>query len=385
MNFVRCQICSHLKSYSKYKRHLRVHEKAGDLGNISIGEILFATRTTRKDISTREHTIRLGRKCSICSQRVLSLGIHLTRIHGLSRQDAEYSNIINASDKCERKEHYKDEGRVNYNPLFDFSLTEPSLTYVASRKIFNSHNQNDQKLSNQGEISSNIYDPPTCEDESDDEVLTDPDDTFNLLKFRSKFSSKLLDVSSEFEKFSTTTWGGNRSTKSVQMDVCNICKILNYTGEKGISKPRAINQFFTQESRTGKTPATIHSRIRSLFRFFEFIKTTNSNVLLIRNKISKLMLILKGMEKTILKDRFRRQKEVMAENRRKFSHTLETLKTWRRQRDQVNDLATFEIFASDPKAVLTDVQYRKMLEFLVVEIVMANAQRSGIIPGMLIE
>ena len=94
-DLVRCQICNSLKSYSKYKRHLLIHKKSGQIGDNSLGEILFATRVTRKTHLSKEGKIKFGKKCSLCSTRVLDLPSHLKRIHNLNSKD---DNFILYSD-----------------------------------------------------------------------------------------------------------------------------------------------------------------------------------------------------------------------------------------------------------------------------------------------
>ena len=110
-----------------------------------------------------------------------------------------------------------------------------------------------------------------------------------------------------------------------------------------------------------------------------------SCLLLTPKEVAKFILILKGMEKTILKARNSRQKDVMAGSRRGFSHTLETLKKWRERRNKHACLDIFLEFEEDSDKILQIEHYRKMRDYLICEIVIVNAQRSGIIPGMTVK
>ena len=74
---IRCQICSKIRTYQKYARHLEMHLRKGELLQSELKLILFQTRFSRIDIKKKVHSSQMGKICSLCDSHVLDLPSHL--------------------------------------------------------------------------------------------------------------------------------------------------------------------------------------------------------------------------------------------------------------------------------------------------------------------
>ena len=72
--------------------------------------------------------------------------------------------------------------------------------------------------------------------------------------------------------------------------------------------------------KSGKTPITVHSRVRSLFRFTEYSKN-HGNSVLPSPDFEGLQSMLNGVEKSLVRERNKLMKSVMSVNRINFEHT----------------------------------------------------------------
>ena len=74
------------------------------------------------------------------------------------------------------------------------------------------------------------------------------------------------------------------------------------------------------------------------------------------------------VEKSLLHQRTKRQKTVFANNRKRFVHTTTILQEWREKRISMNPLQLFDKFDKNSDLLLCTDQFKKMRDFLVLEI-----------------
>ena len=146
-----------------------------------------------------------------------------------------------------------------------------------------------------------------------------------------------------------------------------------------------INSILSEETKIGKTPITIHSRVKSYERFIRYLKSVNSILLPKTHDFDQLTFMISGVGKSLLRERNNRQKIVMSNNRKRYDHAVEVLQMWREKRHQNSLIDVFQDFSSQPHVPLTEDKFRRLRNFLVTEILLANGQRSGVISGMVVE
>ena len=73
----------------------------------------------------------------------------------------------------------------------------------------------------------------------------------------------------------------------------------------------------------------------------------------------------------------------MSKSRKSFPHTLEVLKQWRNARHDDESATLFPQYRENINKKFYCEEYTKMRDFLIVELIIANAQRPGVITGLL--
>ena len=344
---------------------------------------------SRKDKKVKGSTVKTGRICSVCGKFVLNLNTHVARIHCYSKDSPKFQDVVENSTECEKGEHYRVEFEVNHNPLATYSVHNSLLNYDLATKIIDKDEGSMHMYSSTNALNNDmrkdVYDFGSEHSDYSNELLLNPKDTFNMNNIKMHISEDFLNAVVDFKAFLSTDWGGTTPEKSIDMDIANIFKLVNCTGEKSFWDPHQINKHLTKDTILGKTPVTIHSRIRSLRRFVGYLKSIDSAILPEANEINRLLFMMGGVEKSLLKKRNRHQKNVMKKNRDNFEHTIEVLKEWRKKRVSFNKLYLFDRHCHEQNTPLTSLNYQVMRDFLICEILIPNAQRAGIIPGIIID
>ena len=346
-----------------------------------LNEICFETKFSRKNKVNRSESITKGYICFICGTAVQDLSTHIRRIHSIKRGDEKFDEIMLKSKICERMSHFHNQTQANHNPLFTYNNLQSNLRPDLIPKILTQScvtTMDTPRCSN-----SSIYDFPS-EEEGYNDVLLDTSDVFNIKRLKEVISERFFLSIQDYRKFLSTSWGGSKSEKSVNMDISNICCIINRVGEEMFFDPNSINKYITKECKSGKTPITVHSRVRSLFRFTEYLKHHGDNILPSPD-FDRLQSMLKGVEKSLVRQRNKRMKYVMSVNRQNFEHTAQAMQKWRERRLKYEHMDLFEAYISSPNLLLTNDSYCRMRNYLICEIIIPNSQRSGIISGMLIQ
>ena len=374
---VRCQVCNRLGIYSKYRRHLKLHLVEGSVSLTDIGDLIFQTRYSRKDTSSTTPALKIGRICSECSSRVLDLKTHITRQHGSSRDDEMYCEILEQSEFSEGKTHFIAGSEIDYNPLFDYSTLKSKIDFNSLPIILNSPKVQKPELMSK---SASFYDFPSDSDEGDD--LSSQTRIHEQINH--DVSKLFLTSIRDFKCFLATDWGGAKLKKSIDMDVSNICRILNNVGKEDFWEANSLSAFFTSQN-VKFTPITVHSRVRSFCRFFEYLQGYSSKLLPRDSEVRRISTMLNGVEKSLLHKRDSRMRVVMTENRICYSQTLEVLKKWRSERVLSDKLDLIEQFHTTPDLSICKESYTKVRNFLICECVIPNGQRSGVISGMMVQ
>ena len=349
--------------------------------------IIFQTKFSRKDKKVKGFSVRVGQICSECGSYVLNLAVHAMGRHGYSSDSQKFASIIENAAECERKEHFRVQSQVNYNPLSTYSTEKSCLNYNLALEVID-----EEKHTTHVESDVNH---PDCELSNDPyhlaidtndiaEILVNPNDCFNMKNIKNLISNNFLMSILDFKEFLSTDWGGSKPEKSINMDISNLIILLNSIGENSFWNPNELNKHLTQEGLFGRAPVTIHSRIRSLRRFIQYLKAFNSEILPQISELDKLVSMMDGVEKTLLRKRTHHQKSIMAANRQNFEHTTAVLMGWREKRLSSNSLEIFDLHR-EQELLLTCENYKIMRDFLICEIIIPNAQRAGIIPGMILK
>ena len=222
-------------------------------------------------------------------------------------------------------------------------------------------------------------------EEPQSDYITIPSDVFNINKLESQNSKDLIQAIGAFKNFLSTKWGGSKSPRCIQMEISNICRLVNGAGLNNFFNPHVINSILSEETKSGKTPITIHSRVKSYEIFIRYLKSVNSILLSKTHDFDQLTFMISGVGKSLLRERNNRQKIVMSNNRKRYDHAVDVLQMWREKSHQNSLIDVFQDFSSQPHVPLTEDKFRRLRNFLVTEILLANGQRSGVISGMVVE
>ena len=87
---INCVVCKKSRCFTKYRRHLSSHVKAGELTADDANKIVFSCRVTRADIKSSQDKAQRGYICRFktdtkdeCGRIVMDLKRHLTSVHKL--------------------------------------------------------------------------------------------------------------------------------------------------------------------------------------------------------------------------------------------------------------------------------------------------------------
>ena len=387
---VLCEICHVPKNYRKYRRHLRYHHSHNEISLEKLNEIIFYTKKRRRNTKfTFSALPRQGYVCGLsiddvkCGLITLDLSLHLTRYHGLSKTDSLYISTMRRSEVIlKRSINLCDDNKLVYNPMYNFSgnthciLTEKQTTDAYSQPI--------EDLSQTNEISpdDDIF---TFQDESGDNS-----NNFDHMQYirniiKDTISAQMNKEIHKFKIFLGTMLGGAKSPISIQMDITNIYKVLNGIGEKDFWNVNKLNEYITTEMKIGKAPSTSHSRLKSVERFTHYLRTDDCSLLPDPKTLSYFEEALKGIQCSILRKRTSRYKQIMRNSRKMFDFSVSVLSKWRQTHFPNMHQQLFRKYKFNTQCLLDQREYDLMLGHLVLEILIPNGQRPGVIQGLIVE
>ena len=355
-----------------------MHVRNEQLDYTLIKKIMSRTRYSRMDVLIKVPKMQVGLICCKCGSIVLNLDYHIRKVHKYERDETEYSEIMHNPGTNERNPHYQSNDAMNYNPLFSNTLAKSMLKPNLVSKVIDLASSTSEDTTN---LIPQAFDFPI----EDDDNLLDSTNVFSVERLKKDISLSLVRSIRSFEQFLSTNWGGSISKKGIAMDIANLCRIVNEVGGRYILNPNSLNKFFTQESNSGITPITTHSRLRSLHRFLDYLKITHSEQLPNEHTIKRLDSLMSGVEKSLLRKSKKQMTVVMSDNRSIYHHSVRVLEQWRNFRTTKHQLLLIEEFRLNNEMELTQDIYEKMRNYLICELIISNGQLAGVISGIIIK
>ena len=416
---ITCVVCSKKKNLSKYKRHLETHTSNKELSEDSVKQISFQSRYTRKDTKVLNMAPRMGFTCYYssnskqCNSIVIDLKRHLVKTHKMDPFSEEYEVLMQKSAgdaPLERKvclkrsfDHPNNHGEMknvqertadsNTIPIpmtrlstvesvgnsFDFESDESNInTFMTdvskiNRPIFSSESKRDCYFPEKQAVPNYYHQPLTS-------LLLETSMGANSLTFID--TDKAVN---HFESFLLTKGGGGRRMKPIKGDISSFRCLIKAIGWNQFWDPNALNKYVTDATKEGNSSAsTIYGRLRVYERFIGFLRTQLPTFLPPTNIISAIDIMIRNLKESLGKDRHSRNKITMAASRERMPTSFKTVREWREKRKNVQIKCLFHEILSEI-SLLSEKTFVKLRNFLIVEIILANAQRSGIIEGMMIK
>ena len=415
-NIVSCIVCKKSRCFSKYKRHLLTHVKNGELTFRGVYRILFEHRKIRSDSKKIKANIQEGYRCHYtgslnkdCMHDVLNLERHLENVHKLDRNYSEFQELIAKDSKESLKRHIrvKFQDKVNDksgnipsthlfdprnstgyfdNPLcndigiteptstsciYDFtdeSLHEPEIVYDSESSTHDNIDFN-QNIATLGIDSTNFSLPPSshCSYANISNLslsLVDPNKIVHL-----------------FRSFLQTKCGGGRRSGPIDCDISSFRCHISTIGLDKFWDPHQLNQYGSSAT---CSPSTTYGRLRVYERCVHFLRMELPSFLPSSENMSRIESMQTNLKEALGKDRNMRSKSTMAASRERMPKSLEVLREWRLNRRDINMKSMITMIVENP-SYLNESNFVKLRNYLIVEILLSNAQRSGIIEGMLVE
>ena len=187
----------------------------------------------------------------------------------------------------------------------------------------------------------------------------------------------------EFNCFLLTKGGGGRRSRPVAGDLSSFRCLLKSLGWENFWNVSKNNEFITEGSKGSLSASTLYGRICVYERFVEFLRIEHSELLPSPDLILKIEIILKNLKEDLVKDRYIRNVQTMADSRERIHRSFRVLRNWRSKRAnaEVNKLCSV---ISNNLQLFSEHVFLKLRDYLIFEIILANAQRSCIITGLLI-
>ena len=401
MSKVRCKVCQQLRASEKYRRHLRLHVKAGEITFNDAQEIIFQSKFTRRDCKSKMG-ISIGYKCTVqvddstCGVYVMDLRSHLLRIHNLSDKDEEFVLALENSTCCGRSKTYNspDVNRQVFNrvdllkigilPIRDSPVdVEASMVESISNQTFHSAEKDGDQSYSQllPQLDPNSS---TCETGDDTGIVTTDDEIENMLLKHPFLTRDLSHMLNSFKKFLHSKWGGSKNESSVKVIVSNMIKLIGNVGADNIWNPGYINRFLSMESHC-LSSTTLLSRLQAFGQFIKYLKIDFPHALPTNCALYKIESMITGIKTTLRKERNSHQKSLMSKTRRNMQHSINCLSEWRSRRGDTIDLNQIRKFRENDQISLTIKDYKRFRDFFIPELIIPNAQRSGVIQGAIID
>ena len=395
-----CDVCKLSRCFKKYKHHLLLHVRNGEISFVEVQKILFKCRIPRSDarngISTNP---QFGYVCRYrndlnmeCRHVVLDLPRHLAFLHKLDRSCSLFADLIAESKKELPLERHAD------SKMAEKSDKQSSLHEL--REPISSQNLAKSVLSfNSGGIYGNNCIPSAdhysftvesdIESSSEVELVTNNgnhDSSFvsplpQLVIGSDTLGIRFIDpekIICEFHAFLLTKRGGDRRNTPVKGDLSSFRCMIKEIGWDNLWDPNKLNQYV---SCAKSSPSTIYCRLRSYEKFIHFLRVQFPSFLPSLERLRGIESMLSHLKEAMGKDRHMRSKDTMAASRVRMPISFNYLRKWRARREDVDVKRLFSLF-TDETNCLDESLYLQIRNYLIVEILLANAQRSGIIEGM---
>ena len=160
--------------------------------------------------------------------------------------------------------------------------------------------------------------------------------------------------------------------------------LLRSLGWNNLWDVSKINEYITEGSKGSLFAYTLYGRLRVYERFVEFLRIEHSELLPSPDRIQEIEIILKNLKEALGKDLYLRNVQTMADSRERIHRSFSVLRDWRSTRANVEVNKLFSVISNN-KELFSETVFLKLRDYLIVEIILAIAQRSGIITGLLIK
>ena len=411
---INCFVCQKPKTLSNYKRHLLIHVKNQELSEDRVRIILFQSRKIRKDTKTRNlgkpsigyTCLSVSTSSKQCNLVVFDLKRHLLNAHNVECNSEEFEDLIQRGINygyLERavgkkigpiagetdtinpsKRHRHDIGNI-FDSVDLFSPQDiqneslchrsvsPRSQSLDSVNILSIHESctNHPSFTNTQQ-SSNFPKSISFHEENDESGY------HKLIKFG---TDKIIN---QFQSFLLTKGGGGRRIGPVKGDISSFRCLIKDLGWNNFWDPNSLNTYVTNAVEDRLTPSTIYGRLRVYERFIDFLRIELPTFLPSEHFMKAISAMLRNLKESLRKDRHARNKITMAISRECMPKSLSILKDWRLKRETVPVKQLFREVTSNVY-LLNGKVFVKLRNYLIVEIILANAQQSGIIEGMMIK
>ena len=362
-----------------------MHVRQGKLSSDDVETIVFQSRYTRSTSLIKPCSRKEGKYCPIvvegvpCSRIVLNLGAHLIKYHSITTNEELYRDAIKKAEVITKEIFYKNPSiRVKRNPLHrPISNKEHIVTLQQAEKSIEGYQPETPLLKEFNNDEFGVHSPVysfTDESETDDIISSVPN----------SISSSFLQFIFSFRRYSSTIAGGSRCMSFLNMETTNLMILCNSLGEENIFDASKVNSFVTQELSCGKSPSTVQSRLYTLSRFLSYLKSHTPAILPNDKQLFDLTYLIKGAGISLSKHKKKRQQDIISKTRKILPETISTLNQWREKRKSDNTLHLFSKYSSNSTLKLVECEYSTMRNFLIVELIIPNGQRPGVIHGVTI-
>ena len=407
---ITCIVCKKSGCSEKYRRHLSTHVTSGALTADEVNKITFHCRITRCDMKEkRQDKIQLGYSCHYtndlkqeCGHIVVDLKRHLTSFHKLDRFCSLFEDLVEKGlSKKPAKRKISSTTHVRASEQNELCRKRISISQGMGDSI--------AKIPVEPTSSNNFpdtqdiftFDCETNSDSDSDDLLFEStfvpprEDYFTTSSISSLPSSALpsgestnlcfIDtekITGEFQSFMHTKGGGGRRHTPVKGDISSFRCLVKEVGWENFWDPNVLNNYTSSAS---CSPSTSYGRLRVYERFVHFLRTRFPILLPSPERMVSVESMIKALKEALGKDRHYRSKLTMTASRNRMPHSLRVLRQWRAQRNTVEVKTLFPVSTSNETFKLDENLFIKLRNFLIVEIILNSAQRSGIIEGMLIQ
>ena len=177
-----------------------------------------------------------------------------------------------------------------------------------------------------------------------------------------------------------TKGGGGRRNTPTKSDISSLRCVIKELGLDNIWDPNKFNQYVTALK---SAPSKIYCCLRAYERFIHFLRMQLPHFHPSSNSLRGIESMLTHLKEPLGKNRDLRSKITMASSRDRMPQSFQVLREWSSKRGCVDVTKYFTLFP-DGTNQLSESLYLELRNYLIVESLLANAQRSGIIEGMLI-
>ena len=178
-----------------------------------------------------------------------------------------------------------------------------------------------------------------------------------------------------------TKGGGGRRNIPIKGDICSFRCLVKEIAWENSWDHNTLNRYVSLATCSA---STTYGRLRVYERFVHFLRTKLPYRLPPREFMQANESMLTALKEALGKGRHVRSKATMTTSRERLPHSLDVLRVWRSRRESIKVKKLFPSSTpGESRFRLDEGLFVKLRKYLIVEIILANAQSSGILEGML--